>query len=117
MHHSPSIDSGFPGSSFTSQDMTFVHEHLKTVCIPHETSLGLCVAGGTDHSDGPNVFIQDIFPGGDVHSVSYINNFFYLDLSFILFFPNITVFFIYIYIYIYFYISIFLYFFKSRSIV
>ena len=95
MHHSPSIDSGFPGSSFTSQDMTFVHEHLKTVCIPHETSLGLCVAGGTDHSDGPNVFIQDIFPGGDVHSVSYINNFFYLDLSFILFFPNITVFFLF----------------------
>ena len=75
MHHSPSVDSGFPGSSFTSQDMTFVHEHLKTVCIPHETSLGLCVAGGTDQNEGPNVFIQDIFPGGDVHSVSLITYF------------------------------------------
>ena len=43
---------------------------MRTVLFPREVSLGICVAGGTDQMDGPNVYIQDIIVGGDTHTVS-----------------------------------------------
>lgn len=32
--------------------------------------LGLCIVGGTNRSEGPHVYIDDIIEGGDAHKVS-----------------------------------------------
>jgi len=67
----PSIDSGIPGSPFISRDIV-VTDHIKTLFVLHETTLGLVVGGGVDQLGGPHIFIDGIVPGGDIQTVRVV---------------------------------------------
>ncbi|MEQ2182579.1 hypothetical protein GOODEAATRI_023811 [Goodea atripinnis] len=42
---------------------------IQLICVAKGTGLGLVVKGGTNRTEGPMVFIQEIVPGGDCQKV------------------------------------------------
>ncbi|XP_068161522.1 syntaxin-binding protein 4 isoform X3 [Antennarius striatus] len=44
---------------------SFRNSVIQLICVAKATGLGLVLKGGTDHTDGPMVFIQELVPGGD----------------------------------------------------
>lgn len=62
-------DSGLPTDRHSqSSSPTFDHPgELQSIQIHYSTGLGLCVVGGTNHSDGPHIYVDDIIEGGDAH--------------------------------------------------
>lgn len=66
-------DSGLPTDRHsTSSSPTFDHPgELQTIQIQYSTGLGLCIVGGTNRSEGPHIYIDDIIEGGDAHKVKH----------------------------------------------
>jgi len=62
-------DSGLPTDRHSqSSSPTFDHPgELQSIQIRYTTGLGLCIVGGTNRSEGPHVYIDDIIEGGDAH--------------------------------------------------
>lgn len=70
----PSVDSGIPGSTtFMSPGPDdFQTDLIKTIVIDYRTSLGISICGGVNDVNGPNVYIAEVIPGGDVHHVRIV---------------------------------------------
>ena len=71
-------DSGLPTDRHSaSSSPTFEHPtgEVQSIRIAHSRGLGLCIVGGTNRTEGPHIYIDDIIEGGDAHKVNSWNVF------------------------------------------
>lgn len=72
-------DSGLATTDRHSQSSSPTFDHpgeLQSIQIRYSTGLGLCIVGGTNRSEGPHVYIDNIIEGGDAHKVRVLSSVF-----------------------------------------
>lgn len=65
------IDSGLPTDrhSCTPSPNFDSPGELQVIRIPMTTGLGLCIVGGTNRSEGPHIYVDNLIDGGDAQRV------------------------------------------------